>query len=228
MGDRFLPPLSAGRVVRRHSAAEIEADLAVHVLGTAAGAIGAATVVAVAMAKHPAILASAAAYGFGLVAMLVASAAYHLQRLSGRRELLRRLDHAAIFVMIAGTYTPFTVCLPDSTAAVWLTASVWLAALIGVAVKLAFARRYEWASTFAYLAVGWAGLIFAQPVFAALDRPVVALLVAGGVVYSVGAGIHRWRRLPYHDAIWHGLVLVAAGLHYAAVLYGVVLRAPRS
>jgi hemolysin III len=220
-------PIAATRAVRRHSSAEIEADFAVHVVGTGAGTIGAAAIIAVAMAKHAAVFASATAYGVALVAMLAASAAYHLRRSSQRRDLLRRLDHAAIFLMIAGTYTPFTVCILDTAAAVWLTASIWLAALIGAAVKLVFARRYEWASTLAYLALGWAGVIFAWPLFASLDRPVVTLLVAGGVIYSVGACIHRWHRLPFHDAIWHGLVLIAASFHYAAVLRGVVLYVPR-
>ena len=159
--------------------------------------------------------------------MLGFSTAYHIQRPSERREFLRRLDHAAIFVMIAGTYTPFTACVLDGAYAIWFTAAIWVAALAGVAVKLAYSRRFEWASIAVYLTLGWSVVIFMQPLLAALDRPTLILLVSGGVLYSIGAGIHRWRRLPFHDAIWHGLVLIAAGCHYAAILQRVVLIGSR-
>jgi hemolysin III len=102
------------RALRRSYAAEIKADFAVHLLGTFVGAIGAAVLLALAAASaDAAALWSVLAYSVGLVAMLGFSAAYHLQRSSKRRELLRRLDHAAIFLMIAGTYTPFTACILD-------------------------------------------------------------------------------------------------------------------
>jgi hemolysin III len=210
--------------MRRHYAGELEADVAVHFIGTITGVIGAAVLLALTVASSDtAVLFSVLAYSIGLVAMLVFSAAYHLQRSSSRRDLLRRLDHAAIFVMIAGTYTPFTVCTLNSSSAVWLTGPMWLAALAGVVLKLASPLWLEWASTAVYLVMGWAAVIVMQPLLAALDRSTLILLVSGGVLYSVGACIHGWRQLPFHDAIWHGLVLGAAGLHYTAILYGVVL-----
>jgi hemolysin III len=217
------------RALRRYYAAEIEADFVVHLAGTLVGAIGAAVLLALAAASgNGATLWSVFAYSVGLTTMLCFSAAYHVQRSSDRRELLRRLDHAAIFVMIAGTYTPFTACILGGPYAIWLTGSMWMAALAGVGVKLAYPRRFEWASTVVYLTLGWAVVIFMRPLLAALDRPTVILLISGGIVYSIGACIHRWRRLPFHDAIWHTLVLVAAGFHYAAILHGVVLQAPQS
>jgi hemolysin III len=214
--------------LRRYYSAGIEADFVVHLLGTLAGAIGATVLLALAASTGPAVLWSALAYSVGLMSMLGFSAAYHMRRSSERRDLLRQLDHAAIFVMIAGTYTPFTACVLDGAYAIWLTGSMWLAALAGLAVKLLYPRRFEWASTMVYLALGWAVVIFMQPLLAALDRPTLILLVSGGILYSIGAGIHRWRRLPFHDAIWHALVVVAASCHYAAILHGVVLIAPRS
>ena len=215
--------------MRRYYAGEIEADFAVHLVGTMVGAIGAAVLIALAATStNLAVFSSVLAYSVGLVTMLGCSAAYHLRRSSERRDLLRRLDHAAIFVMIAGTYTPFTVCSLGGSSAVWMTGSMWLAALAGVAVKLAYPRRYEWASTAVYLVMGWAVIIFMQTLLAALDQPILILLVSGGVLYTIGACIHRWRRLPFHDAIWHGSLLGAAGLHYAAILYGIVLAAPSS
>jgi hemolysin III len=216
------------RTSRRHYSGEIEADFAVHFLGMLAGAVGAAVLLQLAASTDAATGWSVLAYSLGLMAMLVFSAAYHIQRSSERTELLRRLDHAAIFVMIAGTYTPFTVCISGKVDAIWLTGAVWVAALSGVAVKLLYPRRFEWASTAVYLALGWAVVIFMRPLLAALDPPTLILLVSGGVVYSIGACIHRCRRLPFHDAIWHSLVLIAAGCHYVAILHGVVLVGSRS
>jgi hemolysin III len=210
--------------VRRYYARELEADFAVHFIGTTTGAIGATVLLALAAAStNTAVFVAVLVYGIALVAMLVFSAVYHLQRSSRRRDLLRRLDHAAIFVMIAGTYTPFTVCTLDSSSAVRLTGPMWLVALAGVVLKLASPRWSGWASTVVYLVMGWAAVIFMRPLLAALDRWTLTLLLSGGVLYSVGACIHGWRRLPFHDAIWHGLVLGAAGLHYTAILHGVVL-----
>jgi hemolysin III len=208
--------------------AETEADFAVHRFGMLVGAVAAAVLLALTAAANPTTLWSVFAYSVGLVAMLSFSAAYHFHHSSERGELLRRLDHAAIFVMIAGTYTPFTACILNGAAALWSTGSMWAAALAGAAVKVAYPRRFEWASIVFYLALGWAAVVFMQPLLAAMDRPTLILIVLGGVLYSIGAGIHCWHRLPFHDAIWHALVLVAAGCHYAAILHGVVLIAPRS
>ena len=220
---------SNASVVRSYQPAEIEADFAVHRVGMLVGGVAAAALLAVtAAAASPMTLWSVVAYSRGLMAMLSFSAAYHFHHASARGELLRRLDHAAIFVMIAGTYTPFTVGILNGAAALWSTGSMWAAALAGAAVKWAYPRRFEWISIVCYLAMGWAAVIFMRPLLAALDRPTLTLIVIGGVVYSIGAGIHSWRRLPFHDAIWHALVLIAAGCHYAAILYGVVLLAPRS
>ena len=138
--------------------------------------------------------------------MLGFSAAYHVQRSSERRDLLRRLDHAAIFVMIAGTYTPLYRLhlgwrLRDLAHQVDVACSS-----AGVAVKLAYPRRSEWASTVAYVAMGWAVVIFMQPLLRLLDRSTVILLVSGGALYSIGACIHRWHRLPFQmpsGTVWY-------------------------
>jgi hemolysin III len=217
------------RAAGRYRPAEIEADFAVHRVGMAVGGVAAAALLAVAVAAaSPITLWSVVTYSVGLMAMLSLSAAYHFHHGSERGELLRRLDHAAIFVMIAGTYTPFTVGILNGAAAAWSTGSMWAAALAGAAVKMAYPRRFEWISIVFYLGLGWAAVAFMRPLLAALDRPTLILIVLGGVVYTIGAVIHGWRRLPFHDAIWHALVLIAAGCHYAAILYGVVLLAPRS
>jgi hemolysin III len=131
---------------------------------------------------------------------------------------LRRFDHAAIFAMIAGTYTPFTILGLQSGWSTGLTIGIWSVAAIGIALKLWQPRRIETISVALYLGLGWIGLIALHPFMVALDAATLALLAAGGILYSVGVVFHLWRRLPYHNAIWHGFVLVAAGIHYLAVL----------
>ena len=122
--------------MRLYYPGEIEADFAVHLIGMTVGVIGVLALLAVAVTSpNLAVFYSVLAYSIGLLTMLTCSAAYHLRRSSDRRDFLRRLDHAAIFVMIAGTYTPFTVCILGDWSAVWLTGSMWLAALVGVVVS---------------------------------------------------------------------------------------------
>ena len=194
---------------------ELTADFVVHVLGLGLGAVAALALLVLAALNGG--LAPVAIYVLGLAAMLGCSALYHLRRTSRFRPWLRRLDHAAIFVMIAGTYTPFTIQLPGAWAPA-LTAAVWAIAALGVAAKLAVPRHVEKLSVALYLGLGWIGLIALDPLLAAIDPTILALIGAGGLVYSAGVVFHLWQSLPFHNAIWHGFVLVAAGVHYAAVL----------
>jgi hemolysin III len=198
---------------------ELTADFVVHVLGLGLGAVAAVTLLVLAVLRGGPLerLVPAAVYVAGLAAMLGCSAAYHLRRASRWRPWLRRFDHAAIFVMIAGTYTPFTVQLAG-TWSVALTAAVWALAAMGVAAKLAASRHVEKLSVALYLGLGWIGIVALDPLLAAIEPAPLILIVAGGVVYSLGVVFHLWRSLPFHNAIWHGFVLAAASVHYVAVL----------
>lgn len=194
------------------------ADRAVHALGLGLGVVGAIVLVgATATDGRPGDRAAVVVYAAGLLAMLACSAAYNVFDTGGRRELLRRLDHAAIFAMIAGTYTPFTVRL-DSAWAWGLTTVIWTVATVGMVLKLLQPHRIEAISIALYLTLGWIGLAAAGPFAAALDDRTLGLLALGGIVYTAGVVFHLWRRLPYQNAIWHGFVLVAATVHYMAVI----------
>lgn len=194
------------------------ADRVVHVVGIGLGTAAAITLVVVtAIDGEPGDLAPILIYAAGLVAMLGCSAAYNVFDTSVRRDWLRRFDHAAIFAMIAGTYTPFTTRLAGDWAS-GLTAAIWAVAATGIALKLLKPRRIETISIVLYLALGWIGLVAVGPFRAALDARTLALLALGGVVYTAGVAFHLWRRLPYQNAIWHGFVLVAASIHYVAVI----------
>jgi hemolysin III len=214
--------IAAGPAVYRSD--ELAADRAIHWTGIALGTAGAITLPVIAAgAGAPAIFWTCLIYVTCLLTMLICSAIYNMALGSPHRAFLRRLDHAAIFLMIAGTYTPLTVCRLSGAWAIAMTVAVWLGAAAGAVIKLARPHRRERLSTIAYLALGWMIVAGGQPLLAAFDRPTIMLIAIGGVGYSIGAGVHLWRSLRFHNAIWHGLVLVSAGCHYAAILHGVVL-----
>jgi hemolysin III len=199
------------------------ADGVIHVIGIAAGLIGAAMlVIAAATRGSPLELAALAAYSGGLLAMLACSAAYQLLRSSRRRELLRCFDHSAIFLMIAGTYTPFTLLRIRPFWDVAFTVAVWSIAAAGIALRLFNPRLFDRVSIAVYLALGWAGLAAIAPLVPFVQVSTLALLGAGGLLYSAGVVFHLWERLPFQNAIWHAFVLVAAAVHYTAVLEEIV------
>jgi hemolysin III len=208
----------------RYRAGKLAADRIIHLTGTLAGIVGSAIMVGIAadVADRSIFLASLV-YSVCLLTMLGCSAAYNLAANSPRRRLLRRFDHAAIFLMIAGTYTPFTTCRLDGVWAIGMTAAVWIGAVTGAVMKLICPKRIERVSIAAYLALGWMILAGVRPLLSSLDAWTAVLIGVGGLLYSIGTGFHLWRALPLHNAIWHSHVLVAAGCHYAAILHGVVL-----
>ncbi|MDP2330263.1 MAG: hemolysin III family protein [Reyranella sp.] len=211
-------------MTRAPAARELAADRVVHVVGIGLGLAGTIFIILVAAIEGGARdLVPIVVYAAGLLAMLGCSAAYNVFHASGRREWLRRFDHAAIFAMIAGTYTPFTTRLGNGWASS-LTAVIWIIAGLGIALKLWQPRRIETMSIVLYLALGWIGLAAVEPFLAALDPSTLVLLALGGIIYTAGVIFHLWHRLPYQNAIWHGFVLVAASVHYAAVL-GLVVDA---
>ncbi len=200
------------------------ADRCVHVVGIAAGIAAVIALLAAALPNDsPRLDLGIGVYGFGLLAMLSCSALYNMTTPSRRKERLRRFDHAAIFIMIAGSYTPFLLNRIGGGWGWGMLSFVWLIAGSGAALALAAPRRHERLQLAAYLLLGWCIVVVSPPLFALVAPPAILLLAIGGLVYSLGVPVHLWRRLSYHNAIWHGLVLIAAGCHYAAIWLGVVL-----
>jgi hemolysin III len=208
----------------QYSRPERIADAVVHGLGLVFGLAACVFLAIAVLPTHDALLWLALGlYGAGLLAMLTCSALYSLAGPGRWRAVFRRLDHAAIFVMIAGTYTPFTLISIGGAWGTGLLAFVWTVALCGVALKLVWPRRFDRLSVAAYLLLGWSIVVALDPLLGAVSAAGVALLGLGGLLYSLGVVFHLWQRLPYQNAIWHALVLAAAACHFSAVVGEVAL-----
>lgn len=202
-----------------YTAREEVAHAATHGLALAVSVAGAALLVVRAALHGDAVhVVASAVFGATLVLLYAASTLYHAVPAPRAKRLLRRLDHAAIFLLIAGTYTPLTlVCLRGGLG--WtLFAAVWSLALLGVLLETAFPRRVRRVSLALYLGMGWMGVLAAGPMMRALPPEGLALLLAGGLAYTAGVAFYAWRRLPYHHAVWHLFVMAGSALHFSCIL----------
>ena len=212
----------AGASFFTYTRSERIADALVHGVGLAFGLGALIALVSLALGSGDLLLwVCLGIYAAGLLAMLGFSALYNLTRDVFWKGWFRRFDHAAIFVMIAGTYTPFVLVSIGGVLGVSLFIFVWAVAAAGVVLKLVFPTRFERSSTIAYLLLGWTIVVALDPLFAAVSFAGVALLAAGGVLYTIGTAFHVCTRLPYHNAIWHLFVLAAASCHFAAIVHEV-------
>jgi hemolysin III len=206
------------------SLGERAADRWIHVVAIYAAVVATLVLIVIAIAgKRPGLAMALALYGAALTAMLGLSALYNLSRISPARPFLRRLDEAGIFLMIAGSYMPFTTQILKGGWSIGMTGLVWTMACLGIVGKLALPRLSERLWTGVYVAFGWTAVLAVQPLSQTLPVTAMALLVAGGLVYTGGCLIFLNQRLPFRRAVWHGFVCAGAALHFGAVIFGVVL-----
>ncbi len=168
--------------------------------------------------KNPLTFMAAAVYGVSLVAMFACSTLYAASQEPRRKAILRVFDHSAIFLLIAGTYTPFCALVVGGWRGFGLLAVIWVVAVLGILLKVLFRQRPESVTVLLYLALGWIGLLQSDVVIERLSSSALILLAAGGILYTAGVPVHKRDSLPYAQAIWHGFVLVAATCHYAAIV----------
>ena len=206
-----------------YSPGEERANRFTHGLGAVLSVAGLVLMVGYS-ARHGDIwqVVSTAIFGVTLVLLYTASTLYHSFEGERPKMLLRKLDHAAIFLLIAGSYTPFVLVTLRGPWGWSLFGVVWTLALAGVVLKFWFAGRYRLVSTLLYLGMGWLVMVALKPLMAALPHGGLRLLVAGGLCYTGGAVFYLWRQLPYSHAIWHLFVLGGSGCHWAAVFFYVV------
>ena len=219
-----------GHTGHTYSRSEVATDLAIHFVGVLAALVAVPVLVTLAAVweERGVVIAAVSVYGASLIAMLSFSAGYNLLsvRAAGRRvtEMFRRLDHAAIYVKIAGTYTPYAV-IAGGPVGRWLLIGVWGGAMLGILGKLFAPDRWASVSVVLYLALGWAFVLAADHVSQAITWPTMLLIVIGGLLYTTGVIFHLWKALPFHNAIWHLFVLVATFVFYAALVVEISIGA---
>ena len=195
------------------------ANGAVHGVGAVLSMAGLIVLVAVASTySDVTYFMSFSVYGTTLIVLYSASTLYHVIRRARVKQIFELIDHASIFLLIAGTYTPFMLI---SMRGVWgwsLLGVIWLLALVGITTKLFFFYRLKRLSVPIYLIMGWLGLIVLPQAIVILPLGGLIWLFAGGFLYTLGLIFYVWHRLPYHHAFWHGFVLAGSLAHYLAVL----------
>lgn len=210
MSDATLP---------RYPFAEEVASSAIHGLGIVLSIAGLAVLVAYAAlngeARH---VISVSVFGTTLILLYTASTLYHSITHAAAKPALRALDHIAIYLLIAGTYTPYTLLAIRGSTGWLLFGTVWTLALLGIACELTPLKRFRLAAVALYVGMGWSGVAALDTLFANLPAGGLWLLFAGGISYTLGVPFYLWRSLPFNHAIWHGFVLLGSVLHFFSVL----------
>ncbi len=157
-------------------------------------------------------------FGLSLITLYAVSTLYHVWQSSHKKKLFRKLDRAAIFLLIAGTYTPFLLTNLRGPWGWTLFGVIWALCLVGIIIQLRFGDRYRLSSTLGYLMMGWMIVVAAKPLITQVPHGGLWLLLAGGLCYTVGTIFYLWRRLRYHHAYWHSFVLGGSACHFLAIL----------
>lgn len=166
---------------------------------------------------------SCSIFGATMIIAYTTSTLYHSIQYPKAKNVLRVIDHSAIFLLIAGTYTPFTLVNMRGPWGWSLFGTIWGLAILGIVFK-ALIRRWHTISVVLYILMGWAVIVAIKPLAASVAPGGLVLLVSGGLAYTVGVIFYAWSRLPYNHAIWHGFVLAGSILHFFAILFYVIPR----
>lgn len=226
-------PAPTGKPVRRtlpdtiYSLGEEIAHAVTHGVGAVAAIAGLAVLVAkAALYGDVWHIVSTSIFGATLILMYSASTLFHSVPGTKTKHVFRVIDHCCIYLLIAGSYTPFTLVTLHGPWGWGLFGFVWALAVFGIAFKIFNTGKFEVLSLAVYLAMGWCAIIAIKPLMHALPSGGLWLLLAGGLSYSAGVIFYRWEQLPYHHAIWHLFVLGGSVLHYFAILLYVIPGAP--
>lgn len=198
-----------------------------HGIGLAMSLAGLAVLVVLA-ARHgePLRVSAAAIYGATLTFLYCASTLYHSVRHAGAKRILRIVDHSAIFLLIAGTYTPFALVSLRGARGWWVFGVIWGLAVLGVIFKVFLTGRFGVASVLVYVGMGWLALFILEPLASRIGSGGIAWLLAGGLAYTGGLVFYGWKSLPHHHAIWHVFVMAGSACHFFAVMLHVLQPDP--
>lgn len=181
-----------------------------------------ALVVLAGLRGNPVLIAGCVVYGMSLVVLYAASTMYHSATSPKAKKTLQVIDHCCIYLLIAGSYTPFGLVIAGDSFGRGLLAAIWGFAFVGIVTKVIIGARFPAINVISYLIMGWLGVFAVQPLFNALGMMPVALTIAGGVAYTLGVVFFPWKSIKHHHAIFHVFVLAGSILHYAAVVLYVV------
>ncbi len=208
-----------------HSLREEFANALTHGLGVVAALCGSSVLITLAATRGDVWqLGSAIIYGITLVLLYAASTLYHAVPHAGAKARLKVFDHCAIYLLIAGTYTPITLISLRETWGWWMFGTIWTLAMLGVIFKLFFTGRFKLVSTLIYVGMGWLVIVAIKPVLTHVDSWTLGWLFAGGLFYTGGTWFYMHQRLRYAHAIWHVFVLLGSVSHYVAVMGLVVAK----
>ncbi|MFA0012198.1 hemolysin III family protein [Vibrio lentus] len=202
-----------------YSDIEERANAITHGLGVVLGVVGLILLLICAFDYQADMLTitSMTVYGSSIILLFLASTLYHSITTEKTKRLLKTLDHCAIYLLIAGSYTPFLLVGLRTPLAMGLMAVIWGIALVGIIMKIAFVYRFKRLSLFIYLAMGWLSLIVVYQLAMNIDIGGLVLLAVGGVIYSLGVIFYVAKRIPYNHAIWHLFVLAGCACHFFAI-----------
>ncbi|MBY7733056.1 PAQR family membrane homeostasis protein TrhA [Vibrio bathopelagicus] len=202
-----------------YSDIEERANAITHGLGVVLGVVGLILLLIRAFDYQADMLTitSMTVYGSSIILLFLASTLYHSITTEKTKRLLKTLDHCAIYLLIAGSYTPFLLVGLRTPLAMGLMAVIWGIALVGIIMKIAFVYRFKRLSLFIYLAMGWLSLVVVYQLAMNIDIGGLVLLAVGGVIYSLGVIFYVAKRIPYNHAIWHLFVLAGCACHFFAI-----------
>jgi hemolysin III len=206
-----------------YSVGEELANTITHGIGAILSILALVLMVILAVTQSSVIaVVSASIYGASMVLLFLASTLYHSFKHPGIKSSLKTLDHCAIYILIAGTYTPFMLISLQGAWGYTMTAIIWSLALFGIFFKIFYQHRFPKLSLFTYIAMGWLIIVASTEMMAKVPMGGLVLLAAGGLVYTLGTVFYVWERFPYNHAVWHLFVLAGAGCHFFAIYMYVI------
>lgn len=205
--------------LKQYSRGEEIANSIIHGLGALFSVVGMTVLLTLALQKQSAVhLISYIIYGSSLIFLYTASTLYHALPFLTAKKIFKIFDHIGIYLLIAGTYTPFLLINLQGSLGLAMLFGIWSFASLGIIFKLFFTGRFRLVSTFLYIAMGWLIVIAYKPMALVLSSETIQWILAGGLFYTGGTVIYLMKRIPYHHAIWHVFVILGSICHYVAVV----------